>query len=71
MKATGLFARFFFILCLPVFIFTVTIGLAFNNLSLYEYGFKKYGISGVTGIAPDQLTVAARGLIKYWNSGQN
>ena len=70
MKATWLFTRIVFFICLPVLIFTVTIGLAFNSLSLYKYGFKKYNISSVTGIAPEELNKAARGLITYWGNGQ-
>jgi integral membrane protein (TIGR01906 family) len=70
MKAIRLLTRFIFILCMPVFIFTASVGLAFNSLSLYKYGFRKYNISQVTGIAPDELTKAARGLINYWNSGK-
>jgi integral membrane protein (TIGR01906 family) len=70
MKALRLLTRFVFILCLPIFIFTASVGLAFNSLSLYKYGFRKYNISQVTGIAPDELTKAARGLINYWNSGK-
>jgi integral membrane protein (TIGR01906 family) len=71
MKFIQLITRFIFILCLPVFIFTASVGLAFNSLSLYKYGFKKYDISRVTGIAPGELTKAARGLISYWNTGKD
>ncbi len=70
MKASWLFARIVFSICLTIFIFTATIWLAFNSLSLYKYGFKKYDITTVTGIAPEELNKAARGLITYWRSGQ-
>ncbi len=70
MKIAWLVARWLFVLCLPVVLFTASIGLAFNSLWLYKYGFSKYDISGVTGLAPAELDRAARGLIGYWNSGQ-
>ncbi len=39
-----------------------------NSLWLYHYGFDKYNISQVTGLAPEELDKAARGLISYFNS---
>ncbi len=65
----GLF-RWIFILCLPVLLITGSLALAFNTVSLYRYGFEKYHVSEVTGIAPAELDKAAQGLISYFNSGE-
>jgi integral membrane protein (TIGR01906 family) len=62
-------SRILFILCLPVMLLTASLSLAANTPWLYEYGFNKYDISRVTGIAPAELNKAARGIIRYWNSG--
>ena len=45
-------------------------GWAVNSLWLYEYGFAKYNISQTTGLADAELEKAARGLISYFNSGE-
>ena len=70
MKIALILARVIFIICLPILLFTASIGLAFNSLSLYKYGFSKYNISAVTGLPPGELEEAARGLIRYWNSSE-
>lgn len=70
MKAFSLIARWFFILCLPPLLLSASIGLAFNSLWLYQYGFEKYDASQVTGLADAQLEKAARGLISYFNSSE-
>ena len=57
-----------FILCLPVMLFTASVSAAANSGWLYEYGFSKYDVSMVTGIAPDELERVADGLIDYWNN---
>ncbi|MCJ7763614.1 MAG: TIGR01906 family membrane protein [Dehalococcoidales bacterium] len=63
-------ARWLFILCLPVMLFTTVIGLAVNSQCLYEYGFDKYDVSQATGIDDTELEKAASGLISYFNSGE-
>ena len=63
------FTQLLFILCLPVMLFTASVSAAANSQWLYEYGFSKYDVSRVTGIAPDELSRVADGLIDYWNSG--
>ncbi len=70
MKAFGILARWLFILCLPVLFFSASIGWAANSLGLYEYGFSKYNVSQTTGLAQAELEKAARGLIGYFNSGE-
>ena len=63
-------ARWLFILCLPALLLTASIGIAVNSQWLYEYGFDKYNISQVTGLADSELEKAAGGLIDYFNSGE-
>ncbi|MBI2831338.1 MAG: TIGR01906 family membrane protein [Chloroflexi bacterium] len=70
MRIAGIIARWLFILIFPLLLMTGTIAVAFNSQPLYEYGFKKYGISQVTGLAPAELTRAAKGLVGYFNSGE-
>jgi integral membrane protein (TIGR01906 family) len=60
--------QWLFILCLPVLLLTASVSGAANSLWLYKYGFEKYNVSLVTGLAPAELDKAARGLIGYFNS---
>ncbi len=62
-------AQWLFILCLPVLLLTASVSIAANSPRLYTYGFEKYDVSQVTGLAPAELDKAARGLIAYFNSG--
>lgn len=66
----GLIARTVFIICLPILLFTVSIGVAFNSTWLYRDGFEKYDISTVTGISLQELGTVARAIVNYWNSGE-
>lgn len=61
-------ARWLFILCLPMMLFTGVIGIAINSQWLYEYGFDKYNVSQATGLEDSELEKAASGLISYFNS---
>jgi integral membrane protein (TIGR01906 family) len=70
MKIGMVVARWVFVLCLPVMLFTATVGVAFNCIWLYKYDFNKYDISAVTGLPSSELDRAAGGLISYWNSGE-
>jgi len=49
---------------------SASIAAALNSRALYEYGFRKYNISQVTGLAPAELSKAAAGLIRYFDSGE-
>jgi integral membrane protein (TIGR01906 family) len=69
-KIIGIIAKWLFILCLPVLLFTASLGWAVNSLWLYKYGFEKYDISQVTGLADSELEKAATGLISYFNSDE-
>ena len=71
MKIVKIIAQWIFILCLPGLLFTAGVSLAANTIWLYEYGFSKYDISHVTGLAPAELNKAAGGLIQYFNSNEH
>ena len=70
MKILGIGANWLFILCLPILLLTASIGWAVNSLWLYEYGFEKYDVSHTTSLTQPELEKAARGLISYFNSGE-
>jgi len=61
-------AKWLFILCLPVLLLTASVSAAANCVWLYKYGFAKYDVGQVTGLAPAELDKAARGLIGYFNN---
>ncbi|MBN2238825.1 MAG: TIGR01906 family membrane protein [Dehalococcoidales bacterium] len=69
MKAVLVITRSIFILCIPLLIFSAVIGIAFNSVALYEYGFNKYEVSSETGISGADLKAGAEELIHYFNSG--
>ena len=69
MKIIKNIAKWLFILCLPLLLTTATVSGAANSLWLYRYGFEKYDISQTTGLAQSELDKAAKGLIDYFNSG--
>lgn len=60
-----------FACCVPVLLFTSTIRGEVNSVSLYEYGFDKYGISQDTGIGSLQLKSVAKQLIYYFDKRAN
>lgn len=70
MKIVQNVTQWIFILCLPAFLLTASLSAAMNCRALYEYGFSKYDIVNVTGLAPEELTKAADGLIGYFNSSE-
>jgi integral membrane protein (TIGR01906 family) len=61
-------ACWLFIICFPFLLLTSTVHLQVNSTHIYEYGFNKYEISGVTGIDDSQLSLVATRLIDYFNS---
>jgi len=69
-RLPGIIARWIFILCLPVLLLTASIGYAANSLWLYKYGFGEYDVGETTGLTEVELEKAARGLISYFNSGE-
>jgi integral membrane protein (TIGR01906 family) len=62
-------AQWLFILCLPILLLTASVSAAANCIWLYKYGFTKFDVGRVTGLAPAELDKAARGLINYFNNG--
>jgi integral membrane protein (TIGR01906 family) len=58
-----------FVLCLPVLLLAGSLAWGFNSRWLYNYSFEKYNVSQQTGFSPVELDKAARGLIGYFNSG--
>lgn len=54
--------------CLPLFLITFNLLLVANSSWLYEYGFPTYNIPAATGIAYDQLLLAAKQTRDYFNS---
>ena len=62
--------KWLFILCLPLLLLSASIGGAANSPALYRYGFDKFGVSWTTGLSDAELDEAARGLINYFNSGE-
>jgi len=63
-------AKWLFIICLPLLLFSVSIAGAANCQALYRYGFDKYHVSQTTGLEKTELEKAARGLIDYFNSDE-
>ena len=68
MKAIKIIARILFIIAVPAFCISLSIGIAVNSQWLYEAGFKKYNIVAVTGITLPELSKAASGIINYFNN---
>lgn len=66
----NIITRTLFILCIPFLLLTAAIGIAFNSVSLYEYGFDKYNVVSTTGLARTELVKSAETLISYFNSGE-
>lgn len=67
-KVFSIATRVIFVLAVPAFLISLSIGIAVNSQWLYEAGFKKYDISQVTGITEPELDKAAAGLIQYFNN---
>ncbi|MBN2075226.1 MAG: TIGR01906 family membrane protein [Dehalococcoidales bacterium] len=70
LKIATIVTRAIFILCIPFLLLTAAIGIAFNSVSLYEYGFDKYDVISTTGLARTELVKSAETLISYFNSGE-
>ena len=68
MRVTRTVAYWLFLCCLPVLIVTSNIRWGVTEARLYEYGFNKYQISQVTGIAESELDTVAQHLIDYFDS---
>ena len=69
LKTLRIIAGLLFVLCLPVLLVTSNVRYAVNTPRLYEYSFNKYEVEEVTGVERAELDRAARGMIRYFNSG--
>jgi integral membrane protein (TIGR01906 family) len=69
LKILSLVAKWIFVLCIPLLLLSSSLAWAFNSKWLYNYGFIKYNVSQQTGFSTDELDTAAKGLIEYFNSG--
>jgi len=54
-------------LAVPVLLTTASVRWAFNDLRLYLYGFRRYGVSEDTGIPWEDLEKVARSIRDYFN----
>jgi integral membrane protein (TIGR01906 family) len=70
MKMIRTAAHWLFILCLPLLLLTTSVRIAANSSELYRYGFNKYDISEVTGLAPAELDKVIGGLMDYFKSNE-
>ncbi len=57
------------VLVLPLLLTSAVIAFAVNFQPLYEYGFDRYDVGATTGLEDVELSKASRGLINYFNSG--
>ncbi len=67
-KVAGQLSTVLFIVAVPLFLITISVTWAINDLRLYRYGFEEYNVSIVTGIDHDELMTAARQIRGYFNS---
>lgn len=70
LRVSILAASFLFIICIPFLLLTSNLRWAVNDLRLYQYGFDKYQISQETGFSNEELIDTAKGVIKYFDSGE-
>jgi len=68
MKALATAAKWLFMLCLPVWLITASLGWATNSLWLYRYGSEKYNVSQTTALPDAELENIYAELISYFNS---
>lgn len=69
MRVLGNIAKWLFIFSLPALLISAAVNFEFNSPWLYRNGFEKYNVSGATGLDKAELEQVARGLIGYFNSG--
>lgn len=69
-RVLGIVAKWLFILALPILLLTASIAATANSQWLYTGGYEKYGVSQTTGLDKAELEKVAKGLISYFNSGE-
>ena len=67
-KVFNIVIRLLFIIAVPIFLISVSIGIVVNTKWVYEAGFKKYDIVDVTCITMPEQDNAATGIINYINN---
>ncbi len=68
-KIAGQVVRWLFILCLPLLLLTAALRIPASSAWLYYSLFNKYQVGTTTGLDAPALKAAARGLVGYFNSG--
>jgi len=63
-------ATVLFVVCIPILLVTTWVRFAVNNVGLYEYEFRKYDVTVMTGMDEDELRWTANRLITYFNSDE-
>ncbi len=71
MRLLRVVARVLFIIAVPVFLLSVTVGWEITSLWTYRYSFEKYNISELTGLPPTELEKVATGLAGYFRSDED
>lgn len=69
-KAINRITRVLFVITLPFLFFSASIAWAVNSQWLYTSGFEKQNVGDTTRLDKEQLAYVAKGLISYWNSGE-
>ena len=69
-RVGGVIALVIFVLCVPAFLICGNLRWAVNSVWLYDYEFGKHRVSEATGMGDEDLRLAARELIHYFNSGE-
>ena len=60
--------QIFLIIAILIFLLTTNIKIVTNNMSFYNYEFKKYEISKQTGIEEKELISVAKQIVDYFNN---
>lgn len=69
-RVGGVIALGIFVLCIPAFLICGNLRWAVNSVWLYDYEFGKHRVSEATGMSDEELRLAARELIHYFNSAE-
>jgi integral membrane protein (TIGR01906 family) len=70
LRIPGIVVKWIFVFCIPFLLLAASIAGTLNSAWLYRYGFDKYDVSTTTGLADSELEKVAKGLISYFNSGE-
>ena len=70
LRYLNLFLNAAFILAFLVFLVSSNVRLAFNSISLYEFGFERHNVARTTGLTEPQLSEVATQIRDYFNSDE-